>query len=391
VAENDTLISSAALSIDGYKIFNELGQGGMATVYLAEQQCFGRKVALKVMSPMLASDPNFSERFLREARIIAGLSHPNIISVYDVGSQNQHHYYAMEYHPGGDLKQRISDGISTRDSLLITKQLALALDHAHNKGYIHRDVKPDNVLFKEDGSLVLTDFGIARATEDHSQLTQVGKIVGTPKYMSPEQAKGEPIDARSDLYSLGIVLYEMLTGEVPFHGEDALSLGIKHIQALPELLPLDVEDFQTVIDRLLAKEPEMRFQSGDELIAALDEVEFYYEGDIDLRPSGFDSGDDALLERTQLQREIEQALHDRDNEEQHHYTEKKRWRSLFLAIILTATATTALLRPDLVKALQQSIEEASKSYPALSQTLSSVTQNLKHLTESVFKQPGDKP
>jgi serine/threonine protein kinase len=343
------------------------------------------------MSPTLASDANFSERFLREARIIAGLSHPNIISVYDVGSQNQHHYYAMEYHPGGDLKQRISDGISTRDSLLITKQLALALDHAHNKGYIHRDVKPDNVLFKEDGSLVLTDFGIARATEDHSQLTQVGKIVGTPKYMSPEQAKGEPIDARSDLYSLGIVLYEMLTGEVPFHGEDALSLGIKHIQALPELLPLDVEDFQTVIDRLLAKEPEMRFQSGDELIAALDEVEFYYEGDIDLRPSGFDSGDDALLERTQLQREIEQALHDRDNEEQHHYTEKKRWRSLFLAIILTATATTALLRPDLVKALQQSIEEASKSYPALSQTLTSVTQNLKHLTESVFKQPGDKP
>ncbi|TNF34006.1 MAG: serine/threonine protein kinase [Gammaproteobacteria bacterium] len=275
---NATPPSGVAINIPGYTLISELGKGGMATVYLAVQQNFGRKVALKIMSPALNADPTFSERFLREARIVAGLSHPNIVQVYDVGEFDNYHYIAMEYHPGGDLQERIAKGLSVEDSVRIIEQIALALDYAHSKGYIHRDVKPDNVLFREDGSAVLTDFGIAKPTSKNTrQMTQVGKVIGTPKYMSPEQARGQELDARSDLYALGVMFYEMLVGEVPFDGEDPIAIGIKHIKDPVPTLPAELAAFQEAMETILAKSVDDRYQRGRDFVEAIEQVAYLHD------------------------------------------------------------------------------------------------------------------
>ncbi len=260
-------------TIPGYRILGQLGTGGMATVYLANQESFDREVALKVMAPVLAVDANYGERFMREARIAARFSHPNIIAVYDVGVHENHYYIAMEYHPGGDLKGRLKRNMTTKQAMSILRQIAAALDYAHNKGYIHRDVKPDNILFRDDGSAVLTDFGIARPTADgDTQMTQLGMVVGTPKYMSPEQARGQDLDARSDIYSLGIVFYEMLLGEVPFDGKDSISIGIKHVKEPVPVLPSRLAALQPLMDRLLAKTANGRYSRGRELITDVDKL-----------------------------------------------------------------------------------------------------------------------
>lgn len=245
----------------------------MATVYLANQESFDREVAIKVMAPVLAADANYGERFMREARIAARFSHPNIIAVYDVGVHENHYYIAMEHHPGGDLKGRLKRNMTTKQAMSIVRQMAAALDYAHNKGYIHRDVKPDNILFRDDGSAVLTDFGIARPTADgDTQMTQLGMVVGTPKYMSPEQARGQDLDARSDIYSLGIVFYEMLLGEVPFDGKDSISIGIKHVKEPVPVLPSRLAALQPLMDRMLAKTPSGRYSRGRELITDVDKL-----------------------------------------------------------------------------------------------------------------------
>lgn len=259
----------SATEIPGYKIIRTLGVGGQATVYLAIQQGFDREVALKVMSPALAADPTFGERFIREAKIVAKLSHKSIVTVYDVGESGNFYYLAMEYLPGGDLKNRIAEGVKTRECLSIIGKLAIALNFAHEKGYIHRDVKSENILFNEDGEPVLTDFGIAKASNSSTQMTQTGKLIGTPEYMSPEQCRGKKIDGRSDLYSLGVILFEMLTRQVPFTGEDSVAVCIKHVtKPLPEL-PARLKHIQWLIDSLMAKDPEKRFQSGKELARAV--------------------------------------------------------------------------------------------------------------------------
>ncbi len=282
---NATPPSGVTINIPGYTLISELGKGGMATVYLAIQENFGRKVALKIMSPALNADPTFSERFLREARIVAGLSHPNIVQVYDVGEFDDHHYIAMEYHPGGDLQERIAKGLPIEHAVRIVEQIALALDYAHSKGYIHRDVKPDNVLFREDGSAVLTDFGIAKPTSKNTrQMTQVGKVIGTPKYMSPEQARGQELDARSDLYALGVMFFEMLTGEVPFDGEDPIAIGIKHIKDPVPTMTGEAAAFQEPMEIILAKTPEERYQHGRDFAEALEQVA-YTHTDGQRRPS----------------------------------------------------------------------------------------------------------
>lgn len=245
----------------------------MATVFLAIQESFQREVALKIMSPALSEDANFSDRFLREARIVSRLVHPNIVTVHDVGIENGHHYLSMEYIEGHDLKTCLP-AFKGREIVRVMKEVAAALDYAGKKGYVHRDVKPENIMIHDqDGRAILMDFGIARAADAANSMTQTGTALGTPHYMSPEQARGHAIDGRSDLYSLGVLLYFMMVGEVPFDADSAVAIGIKHVSAKIPELPDGLRVYQPLIDKLLAKKPEQRFQSGAELLAALDQAD----------------------------------------------------------------------------------------------------------------------
>ena len=257
-------------TIPGYSITRKLGEGGMATVYLAVQHSLEREVALKVMSPLLNSDPSFAARFKREARIIAQLSHASIVPVFEVGAHQSNHYLSMEYLSGGDLKRRILDGQC--DASLAAKMcasLCAALDMAHRKGFVHRDIKPENILFREDGTPVLTDFGIARALDSGRSMTVAGMLVGTPDYMSPEQVKGLELDGRSDIYSLGVVFYEMLIGTVPFKADSTLSVALKQVSDSLPPLPAQYAAYQQFLDCLTAKDREERFASGAEVLRAL--------------------------------------------------------------------------------------------------------------------------
>ncbi|MCE7950496.1 MAG: serine/threonine protein kinase [Xanthomonadales bacterium PRO7] len=261
------------IEIPGYKILRQLGRGGMATVYLAMQESVQREVALKVMSPSLLADPDFGERFLREARIAAKLHHRNVVGVHDVGRAGEYHYIAMEYLGGGAVLAKDGTPRPVGFALRVTREIATALNYAHAKGFVHRDVKPDNILLREDGSAALTDFGIARASDSATHMTRTGTVIGTPHYMSPEQARGRPLDGRADLYSLGIVLYELLTGRVPFHADDSLAVGIMHITQPIPILPERLYALQPVLNRLLAKQPDDRFQDGAAVADAIEQIE----------------------------------------------------------------------------------------------------------------------
>ncbi len=265
-----------AMHIPGYRVIRKINQGGMSTVYLAIQISVGRVVALKVMNPQLNSDPAFSERFQREATIVGQLSHPNIVAIYDIGRHDDLNYIAMDYLPNGSVHDKMSTGLSGEEVLRITREIASALDHAHDKGYIHRDIKPENILFRADNSAVLSDFGVARGLAANSRMTHVGTVVGTPHYMSPEQTKGNSVDGRSDLYSLGIVFYEMLTGTLPYQGDEAVTIALKHISAPIPKLPMQYLAYQKILEKLLAKDPEQRFQRGRDLIAAIEDLEKNY-------------------------------------------------------------------------------------------------------------------
>lgn len=258
--------------IPGFDIDGEIGEGAMATVYLATQRSLERKVALKVMAAALAADPTFCERFLREGRTLARLSHPHTVTIHDIGNVGELYYMAMEYLPNGTLKERIAEGLSPEQGLQYIRQIASALGYAHAQGLVHRDVKPANILFRADGTAVLSDFGIAKSLDDRTQFTQAGFAVGTPSYMSPEQARGQEIDGRADLYALGVVLYEILVGKLPYTGTDALSTALAHLtEPLPEL-PIQHGRYQHILQRLLAKDPAERFPDAAALQAALDNL-----------------------------------------------------------------------------------------------------------------------
>lgn len=257
----------------------------MATVYLATQHSVDREVALKVMAPQLSADPTFGDRFLREARIAAKLHHRHVVSIYDVGVHNGVHYCAMEYLPGGPVMRRGAPPLALKPAVRCVREIAMALSYAHEKGFIHRDVKPDNILLREDGSCVLSDFGIARAADSGTVMTKTGAVVGTPHYMSPEQLRGRAIDGRADLYSLGVVFFQLLTGRVPYEASDSLAIGIMHMTAPLPQLPREYQAFQTVLDLMMAKEPGDRFQSGAEIDQALDKVQRQLEaGEMDTPP-----------------------------------------------------------------------------------------------------------
>ncbi|MDH0646708.1 protein kinase [Pseudomonas sp. GD03858] len=260
------------MHIPGFDIDGELGQGAMASVYLATQRSLERKVALKIMAASLAADPTFCERFLREGRTLARLAHPNIATIHDIGNVGELYYMAMEYLPSGTLKERIADGLTPEQGLAYVRQIAQALGYAHAQGLVHRDVKPANILFRADGTAVLSDFGIAKSLDDRTQFTQAGFAVGTPSYMSPEQARGMEIDGRADLYALGVVLYEILVGKLPYNGTDALSTALAHLtEPLPEL-PIEHGRYQDILRGLLAKDPSERFADAAALLAALDRL-----------------------------------------------------------------------------------------------------------------------
>lgn len=261
------------IEIPGYRVLRQLGRGGMATVYLAIQESVDREVALKVMSPTLNSDPTFGERFLREARIAAKLHHRHVVAIYDVGVHRDTHYMAMEYIPGGSIMPRDGGPLALGLVLRCIREIAGALDYAHGKGFIHRDVKPDNILLREDGSSALTDFGIARAADSATVMTQAGSVVGTPFYMSPEQLRGLNVDGRSDLYALGIVLYQLLTGRVPYSASDSMAIGIMHMTAPIPRLPAPFEPLQGLLERMLAKAPEDRVQRGAQVVHEIEAIE----------------------------------------------------------------------------------------------------------------------
>jgi serine/threonine-protein kinase len=274
MAISDTLINTL---FDGrYRIVRKLGSGGMANVYLAEDEELGRRVAIKILNDRHANDEQFVERFRREAKHAAGLSHPNIVSIYDRGEAEGTYYIAMEYLEGRSLKELIQSRGPAPVSIAIeyVRQILSALRVSHRTGVIHRDIKPHNVLVDGEGRLKVTDFGIARAGP--SQMTEAGSIVGTAQYLSPEQAQGAPVSESSDLYSVGIVLYELLTGEVPFSGESPVEIAMKHLSRVPappsSLRPEIPHDLDLVVMRALAKDPEERYQGADEMDADLARV-----------------------------------------------------------------------------------------------------------------------
>jgi beta-lactam-binding protein with PASTA domain/predicted Ser/Thr protein kinase len=271
---SDTLIDRL---FDGrYRITRKLGAGGMATVYLAEDQELGRRVAIKILNERHANDEQFVERFRREAKNAAGLSHPNVVSVYDRGEAEGTYYIAMEYVEGRTLKDLIVRRGPSPIPIAIdyTRQILQALRFAHRAGIVHRDIKPHNVIVDSEGRVKVADFGIARAGT--SQMTEAGSIIGTAQYLSPEQARGAPVDQTSDLYSVGILLYELLTGTVPFNGETPVEIAMKHLSQTPEPpsshRPDVPHDLDLVVVRALSKDPAERYQSAEEMDADLDRV-----------------------------------------------------------------------------------------------------------------------
>src|SRR5438477_2985245 len=272
MAAPDTLIDQ--VFDDRYRVVRKLGTGGMANVYLAEDQELGRRVAIKMLDDRHSQDEQFVERFRREAKNAAGLSHPNIVSIYDRGQAEGTYYIAMEYLEGRTLKELLITRGPTPLPVAIdyTRQILAALGFAHKHGIVHRDIKPHNVVVGPDGRLKVTDFGIARSGGT-SQMTEAGSIIGTAQYLSPEQARGAPVDQRSDIYSVGIVLYEMLTGSVPFTGDTPLEIAMKHLSAVPEppseKRPEVPRDLDLIVVRALAKNPDDRYASAEEMDADL--------------------------------------------------------------------------------------------------------------------------
>lgn len=270
----DQIYKFGAMTIRGHRFIRQVGSGGMCKIYLAESERAATLVVLKVFSQV----PDVSERivgfdrFLQEYEIVAGLTHPNIVRIYDLGIADDHAYIAMEHFPAGDLRQRMKSPVAPEIALSYLKQMASALEAIHAVGVLHRDLKPANVMLRADGTLCLIDFGLAKANELDAELTGTREIFGTPYYMSPEQGHAELIDARSDLYSLGVVYYEMLVGRKPYTGASAMEVIYKHKRAELPVIDPKYASYEPILRRLLAKAPQDRFQSAREVLEAADEL-----------------------------------------------------------------------------------------------------------------------
>ncbi len=258
---------AALPQIPGYRVVRLISEGKRSRMYLAEQESLARQVALKVLSDEFYKDPQFKKRFIDGGKSGAQLNHANILAVFDIGSVSGFPYIATEYLPGGTLRDRLDKGMSTDDALTVAKELAAALEFSHRHGINHRDLKPSNVLFRSSGSAVLADPGILNATEQGARMS-----VGSPHYMSPEQLQNEPVDARSDLYALGLMLYEMLAGMLPFDADDPFQVALMQVNDPAPPLPDGLKKYQPLLDQLLAKDPAKRPASAQAVLDAIGEL-----------------------------------------------------------------------------------------------------------------------
>jgi len=260
---------------DRYTLEKKIGTGGMADVWLAEDQELDRQVAIKILHDRFAQDKEFVERFRREAQSAAGLQHSNVVSIFDRGEFRDTYFIAMEYVDGPQLKELVKGGMGTEDAIEFTRQILKAARFAHRKGIIHRDLKPQNVLIDDEGRARVADFGIARGGS--SDITATGSVMGTAQYLSPEQAQGKETTERSDIYSIGVILYEALTGRVPFEGDSAVAVALKQVSESPRrpsaINPKVPPALDAVVMRALAKDPDARFKDADAFLKALDAAE----------------------------------------------------------------------------------------------------------------------
>src|SRR5687768_11649913 len=254
--------------IPGYRVLHPIGQGGQAMVYVAERAADRLTVAMKVLDRQVRQDRVYLERLKREYQVLAAIDHPYVAKIYDQNFSGALPYIAMEFVPAGTLAGRMRGGVEARDALRLVGQIAHALDAIHAKGIVHRDLKPANILFRADGRPVIVDFGLAKDLSATSTLTIAGQLIATPRYMSPEQCLSLTVDGRSDLYSLGAIFYEMLTGQKICESASAQAVVNMHVNAPVPRLPDRLAGYQPVLDRLLAKKPEDRYQSALELFAA---------------------------------------------------------------------------------------------------------------------------
>ncbi len=266
------------MEIPGFDVKRTIGRGGMATVFLAIQQSLDREVVLKTLNTTHDETGDFFERFLKEGRIIASLRHPHIVTIFDIGTADDLVYITMEYVDGGDLRAKIDNRLAPVRGLDLLTKIGQALEYAHKKGIVHRDVKPANILFRSDGTPLLSDFGIAKDFTVDKELTSTGTILGSPFYMSPEQAEGLPVDGRTDIYSLGIIFYEMLTGEKPYEGDSAIKVIMKHIQSPVPRLPPELDQFQPLLNRLMCKNRDKRIPDAGQLVTEVEELREEVEG-----------------------------------------------------------------------------------------------------------------
>ncbi len=320
-------------TIDGrYRLLRRIGSGGMADVWLAEDPHLQRRVALKVLHRRFAQDREFVERFRREAEAAAGLSHPNIVSVFDRGDVDGTYYIAMQLLEGRSLKELIDQGLTPEQSAGLIRQVLDAAGYAHRHGVVHRDLKPQNVIVDDEGKATVTDFGIAHAGV--SEITQAGSVLGTPHYLSPEQAQGQAVTAVSDLYSVGVILYEALAGRVPFEADSAVAIAMKQVSHTPQrpssINPAVSPALDAVVMRALEKDPGQRFQSAEAFIAALDAAG---------RDPGAEPGGTAAFAPLPAAVVVEGAEAAPDDEEE----ERKRRRRFWLILAAAAVLLGALL------------------------------------------------
>jgi serine/threonine-protein kinase len=336
------------VQIDGrYELIGRLGSGGMADVWLASDSQLGRQVALKFLHERFAQDAQFVERFRREAAAAAGLQHPNVVGVFDRGQWEGGHYIAMEYVEGASLKDLIARGLSIPETVEITRQILAGARFAHERGIVHRDLKPQNVLVDSEGRARVTDFGIARAGA--SEITQEGSVLGTSQYLSPEQAQGLEVGAPSDLYSIGVILFEGLTGQVPFDGDTPVTIALKQISEMPKapssLNPQVTPALDAVVLRALAKDPRNRFANAEEFRAALDAAEADPSG-AGVAALGAAAAAGAAAALTP---EEAAALQAQEEEEEGWMTRRRALIIVAILLLLAGVAAWALTRPNEVE------------------------------------------